>query len=55
MNNFFLDLSNKFKKMGMNGKDLDHMLASLDWKEKERKSDGTIVYECEIQKGVINE
>lgn len=49
MNNLFLELYNKFKKMGMNGKDLDSMLNSLPWKEKERKEDGTIIYTCEVK------
>lgn len=49
MNNFFLELYNTLKKMGMNGKDLDSLLNSLPWKERERKPDGTIVYECEIK------
>lgn len=55
MNNFFLTLYNKFKKMGMDSRDLDHMLDSLDWKEKEHKSDGTIVYICEIKNGETDE
>jgi len=49
MDNFFLNLYNKLNKMNMNGKDLDSLLNSLPWKEKERKPDGTIIYECEIK------
>lgn len=49
MNNFFLELYNKFQEMNMDGRDLDHMLNALPWKEKERKTDGTIIYECEIK------
>jgi len=55
MDNFFLDLYNKFEKMGMNGKDLDHMLNALPWKEKERKLDGTVISECNIPEEVKNE
>jgi hypothetical protein len=47
--NFFLELYNQLAKMNMNGKDLDHLLDSLPWKQKEIKEDGTIVYECSIQ------
>ena len=49
MNNFFLELYRKFEAMGMNGKDLDHMLNALPWKEKEHKPNGNIIYECEIK------
>jgi hypothetical protein len=49
MNNFFLTLYKKFNKMGMDGRDLDGMLNSLPWKEKERKEDGTIIYTCEVK------
>lgn len=49
MKNFFLELYKKLEKMGMNGKDLDSMLNSLPWKETEKKSDGTIVYKCELK------
>lgn len=48
MKNFFLDLYNILKNMNMNGKDLDHCLNALPWKIKEKKVDGTIVYECKI-------
>jgi hypothetical protein len=48
MNNFFLDLYTIFQKMNMNGKDLDHLLNALPWKE-ERKEDGTIYYTCEVK------
>lgn len=49
MNNFFFKMYNKFKEMGGSGKDLDSMLDALPWKEIEHKSDGTIIYECEIK------
>jgi len=55
VDNFFLDLYHKFGKMNMNGKDLDHMLNALPWKEKERLPDGTVVYECKIEGGIKNE
>jgi len=50
VDNFFFGLYKKLVKMGMDGRDLDHMLAALNWQEKERKSDGTIIYECKIEK-----
>lgn len=49
MDNFFFGLYQKLTKMGMDGRDLDGILNSLPWVEKERKPDGTIVYECEIK------
>lgn len=48
MDNFFLSLYVKLKKMGMNGKDLDNILNSLPWKEKKRE-DGTVYYTCEVK------
>lgn len=48
MNNFFLSIYKKLNKMNMNGKDLDSILNSLSWKVKEKKADGTVIYECEI-------
>jgi hypothetical protein len=55
MNDFFLELYNDFQKMGMNCKDLDHMLDALPWEETEHKPDGTVVYICKIKRGEKDE
>lgn len=49
MSNFFLMLFKNLEEMGGNGKDLDNLLNGLPWKEKEKKPDGTITYECEVK------
>jgi hypothetical protein len=49
MNNFLFDLYQKLNTLGMDGQDLDYLLNALPWREKERKSDGSIIYECEIK------
>ncbi len=47
MKPLFLGLYEKFLSMNGNGKDLDHMLSALPWKEVKRE-DGSIYYICDL-------